>query len=377
MIDLFIPCFVAITVAALVTNMMVPIVSAFARAARVMDYPGGRRAHESPVPRLGGIAIAGGVALAAGATGLAMFPGWGQRLHIVDLAALVVATAMVAVVGLAEDLVGVSSGRRFLVEAGAATLLVAVGWEFQILGLPFRQELHLGWLAPVITVVWIVGVTNAINLLDGLDGLAAGVVAIISGSYLVFCIVKGEVFSAVLMAAICGACLGFLRHNWAPARVFMGDTGSLTLGFLLAATTVHASLKATGAVVLLVPVLALGVPVVDTLLVMLTRFLRRPGGTIKERLRDVFHADRSHLHHVLEVLQPHRTKVVKSIYVLVLVTCVMALFVAVSKNGVIGWGLVIVEIAVIATIRQLRWAKVIARRLARSRELNGDSGASD
>ena len=92
-----------------------------------------------------------------------------------------------------------------------------------------------------------------------------------------------------------GACVSFLRHNWAPARIFMGDSGSLTLGFLLAAVSVHSSLKATGAVVILAPILALGVPVMDTLLVMVDRFLRRPGSTMKERLKGVFKADRSHL----------------------------------------------------------------------------------
>ncbi|MCP4901673.1 MAG: undecaprenyl/decaprenyl-phosphate alpha-N-acetylglucosaminyl 1-phosphate transferase [bacterium] len=332
-----------------------------------MDYPGGRRVHLKPVPRLGGFAVGGALAMAAGAVAIAMLPGWGGRLHKEDVAALIIATSIIFIVGLAEDLVSVSASKRFLVEAFAALILVSVGWEFRVLGLPGVNELQLGWLGPIITVIWIVGVTNAINLLDGLDGLAAGVVAIIAGSYLVFCIIKGEAFSAVLMAAVCGACLGFLRHNWAPATVFMGDAGSLTLGFLLAATTVHASLKATGAVVMLVPVLALGVPVIDTLLVMLTRFLRRPGGTIKERLRDVFRADRSHLHHALESVQRNRPAVVRIIYILVATTCVMAFAVAITKSGIVGWTLVVVEVAVILAIRQLRWARVVARRLARNR----------
>ena len=132
----------------------------------------------------------------------------------------------------------------------------------------------------VVSLLWIVGVTNAINLIDGLDGLAGGVVAIIADSLLAYALLQGNLRTVILMAATAGACIGFLRHNWAPARIFMGDSGSLTLGFLLAAISVHSSLKAPAAVAILVPILALGVPVIDTLLVMGVRFLDRPKGRL-------------------------------------------------------------------------------------------------
>jgi len=341
------------------------LAAALGRATRAMDYGGGRRIHQGAVPRLGGLAIAAGIVVGAGSVALLRWEDWGPRLHMRDLLALVLASGMVFLVGALEDLVRVSPWKRFAVELLAATLMVAVGWQFHVLGVPGLGDVHLGWLAPVVTVAWLVGVTNAVNLLDGLDGLAGGVAGIIAFSYLVLCLIKGDLFSTVLMAAIAGACLGFLRHNRAPARIFMGDSGSLVLGFLIASIAVHSSLKASGAVAILVPVLALGVPVFDTLLVMLGRFVRTtPGGNVRKRVRDVFHADNSHLHHVLQRVRSHRTKVVKTIYVLVLLSCLAATYVSVSKRGGIGWLLVGGEIAVIAVVRQMQWATSLARRAA-------------
>ena len=149
---------------------------------------------------------------------------------------------------------------------------------------PGRDGLGLGILAGVATVVWIVGATNAINLIDGLDGLAGGVVAIISPSLVVCALLQGHRFTVVLLAGMAGACLGFLRHNWEPARIFLGDAGSLTVGFLLAIAAVQASIKASTAVAILVPILALGLPVMDTLLVMIARFLGLPGAPLRARL---------------------------------------------------------------------------------------------
>ena len=214
-------------------------------------------------------------------------------------------------------------------------------------------EVHLGWLGPVITILWIVGVTNAINLLDGLDGLAAGVIAIIAASMAVIAGLRGDFFSVVLLAGIVGACLGFLRHNWAPATIFMGDAGSLTLGFVLATMTVHTAVKSSAAVAILVPILALGVPVIDTLLVMVVRFLERPRGGFTGRFTSMFVADRNHLHHLLLNLRPHRQVVVRWIYAIVLFSCGGAMAVALTKSGSLGLVLVGVEVAAIFLVRRM------------------------
>ncbi len=344
------------------------MVTDLARAFRAMDYPGERKAHASAVPWLGGVAIAAGVVAGAGTMSVLHVSDWGRRLHGHDLLALAVGTGMVVLVGLAEDAVRVAAWKRFLAEVLAATMLVSLGWEFTVLGLPWLPRTELGVLGPIVTVVWIVGVTNAINLVDGLDGLAAGVVGIIAASFLAVSLVRANIFSVLLMAAIVGARLGFLRYNWASARIFMGDSGSLTLGFLLAAVSVHTAGKATGAFVILVPILALGVPVMDTLLVMAGRFARRPGSPIKERVKGMFKADRSHLHHLLQAAQRRRQAVVKTVYALVAVTCVLALVVLVTKNAGFGLALAAFELAAIVAVRRLGWARAVAAEVEARRE---------
>jgi UDP-GlcNAc:undecaprenyl-phosphate GlcNAc-1-phosphate transferase len=256
-------------------------------------------------------------------------------------------------------------------------LLVHVGWSFQVLSLPGDRTLDLGMLGPVVTVVWIVGVTNAINLIDGLDGLAGGVVAIIAASLLGYALLLGNPGTVILMAAMTGACLGFLRHNWAPARIFMGDSGSLTLGFVLAAVTVHSSLKAPAAIAIVVPLLALGVPVMDTLLVMGVRFLARPHSAFGERLLAMFHADRNHLHHLLLRQSKSRGRAVAWIYGTVLTFCFAALVVALTRNPLLGVVVLVIEGGVLVMLRQsdFRERLLVVARLRRQ-ELKREIGSS-
>jgi len=281
-------------------------------------------------------------------------------------------------VGLLADVIRLSSIKRFFLEAAAASIVVAAGWSFTELSLPFIGPVELGLTGPVITVIWIVGVTNAVNLIDGLDGLAAGVIAIIAGSLAVLEAVRGNVFSAILLSGVAGACVGFLRHNRAPASIFLGDAGSLTLGFVLGTMTVHGSLKSSAAVAILVPILALGVPVIDTLLVMLVRFLQRPRGGWQGRLTAMFRADRSHIHHLLLNVGKHRGRVVRWLYGVVLLTCTAALAVALTKSGTLGLLLLAMEIVVIAGIRSLGMARQVREMgFERRRELLHEIEAPD
>lgn len=357
-------------IAALVSNFIVPLIQEFAVALKAIDTPGGRKTHEGGVARLGGIGVVVGLVFGTGSLTVLEWVEWGSPLPRQDLVALLLGAGMVFLVGLVDDVTGVSAWKKLVVEVIAAGLLVNLGmrWQFEILGVPGGAVLELGaWSGPL-TVLWIVGVTNAINLIDGLDGLASGVVAIIAASFLVFSLLLGSPFSVVLMAGIAGACLGFLPHNREPARIFLGDAGSLTLGFLLGAMSVQTSIKSPAAVAILVPLLALGVPVIDTLLVMLVRFLERPKGKAVRRVLRVFHADRNHLHHLLESLVTTRRGVVRWIYALVLCSSLMALTVAVTKSPTLGVVLVVVEVAAIALVRELgmaRRAGAISRRRRR------------
>ncbi|HEX5760048.1 MAG TPA: MraY family glycosyltransferase [Thermoanaerobaculia bacterium] len=357
-------------VAGLVTNLLVPVAARVAVAVRAVDHPGGRKLQGWPVPRLGGLAIVLGLALSAGALLLSRWAEWGAEIGRAELFALAVATAMIFLVGLVDDIVGVGTLHKFLVQLAAAALMVRIGWSFEVMRVPGLGEIELGAFGAAVSLFWIVGVTNAINLIDGLDGLAGGVVAIISGSLLTYSVLLGSPQSVVLMGATAGACLGFLRHNWAPARIFMGDSGSLTLGFLLAVMTVHSSLKAPAAVAILVPILALGVPVIDTLLVMGVRFLDRPKGALVEGFLRMFRADRKHLHHLLEHVRASRTGVVATIYGVVLVSCSAALLVAVRGDAALGLVLLAVEVMALLAIRRLGMARE-AETLALQRRAEG------
>jgi UDP-GlcNAc:undecaprenyl-phosphate GlcNAc-1-phosphate transferase len=347
---------------------LVPLVIRMGFFVQALDYPGERRSHGGAVPRLGGVAIAAGLVFGGGTVALMRWTDMMGRVTKTELMAVLVATAMVFLVGLVDDLVSVSVIGKLVVESAAALLVVSIGWRFSVLGVGGGMELQLGFMGSVLTVVWIVGVANAINLLDGLDGLASGVVAIIAGSVLIFSVLQGNLLAVIVMGAVCGACLGFLPHNWQPATIFMGDSGALTLGFLLAAVSVQSSLKAPAAVAILVPILALGVPVTDTLLVMMARFVERPESRIVERLLRMFRADFNHVHHLLQRHGASRAMVVRTLYLLVMVSCLMALSVHLTKSWSLGFALVIVEAGAIVLVRTLRLPQLTSWQFARRHE---------
>ena len=287
---------------------------------------------------------------------------WGGRVSRSELAVVLLGTAMVFVVGLADDVIGVPPLHKILVETAAAAMVVAAGLHFSVVSLPgSRGGIALGILAGVATVLWIVGATNAFNLIDGLDGLAGGVAAIISSSLLVCAVLQGHRFTVVLLAGLAGACLGFLRHNWEPARIFLGDAGSLTVGFLLAIAAVQASIKASTAVAILVPILVLGLPVMDTLLVMIVRFFGLSRATLKARLLRLGVADLQHVHYLLAEHSHSRRKAVVWLHALTLGFCVLAILVLVTKNALTGVLLVGLEFLAVLGLRTVGLASRLRR----------------
>jgi UDP-GlcNAc:undecaprenyl-phosphate GlcNAc-1-phosphate transferase len=344
---------IAAAVAAVITSALVPLVIRVAAGLQALDHPGGRREQDEAVPRLGGLAVVTGLSVSLLFMAVLMRTLGQLALPRNALLAMALATFMVFLVGLVDDIAGVSVLDKFVVQLLAAFLIIRIGWSFDVLGLPGGENLALGVFGQAVSVIWIVGVTNAINLIDGLDGLAGGVVAIIAASFLVYAVLQGNELTAVALAAVMGACLGFLRYNWHPARIYLGDCGSLTLGFLLAITSVHSSLKAPAAIAILVPILALGVPVMDTLLVMVVRFLERPKGPLGTRLLAMFRADRNHLHHLLLRFSGSRATVVGWIYASVLAFCLLALAVAITRSPAIGAVLIGTEFVAIVVMRRL------------------------
>ncbi|MBO8142654.1 MAG: undecaprenyl/decaprenyl-phosphate alpha-N-acetylglucosaminyl 1-phosphate transferase [Firmicutes bacterium] len=245
-----------------------------------MDKPGPRRVHAWPVPTGGGLAIYLGFWVPV----LAVY-GWDD-----GLAGLFFGSAVITLVGLIDDWVELKPGIKLLGQLLAAAVLVGFGTRIQFVTNPLGGMVYLGSWGVPLTLLWIVAVTNMLNIMDGLDGLAAGIASIAGLPLLLIAWQREQVFVAFLTAALIGSTIGFLRYNFNPARVFMGDTGGMLLGFMLGAISVEGALKGATTIALTVPLLVLGVPVFDTVCAVVRRSMNG---------RPISEADDRHIHHQL------------------------------------------------------------------------------
>jgi UDP-GlcNAc:undecaprenyl-phosphate GlcNAc-1-phosphate transferase len=274
-----------------------PLARALAVRIGALDRPGPRRVHREPVPSLGGLAF---VAAVLGVAWVARaLPGPARELTGGPLVGLTFASIPILALGIVDDLRGVSAHAKLGVQICAALVLSLFGYGVTAITNPFGGTLFAHALNAPLTVAWVLLVTNAINLIDGLDGLAAGVVAVVSGTLWWVGHVHGDMYVMFLSAILVGATLGFLPFNFPSARVFMGDTGSQFLGLTVAALSLLENRKGTTTLTLLFPIVALGLPLIDSV----TAFGRRVLAG-----RPVFHADSEHIHHRLLRLgwSPHR-----------------------------------------------------------------------
>jgi UDP-GlcNAc:undecaprenyl-phosphate/decaprenyl-phosphate GlcNAc-1-phosphate transferase len=268
--------------AALLVVALTPLVMRLAHRVGGVDTPGreGRaRVHTRPIPRIGGLAIAAGILV--------------PMLVFVDLdgplAGIAIGIPVVAAVGLVDDVRGLRASTKLLAVMAVA-LIPVVGYDmgFGRIGLPFVSFDVPEGLSIVLTLVWIALVANLVNLIDGMDALAAGIVAIASAAFCILAMSFGRVEAAVVAAIVCGATVGFLRHNYHPAKVFMGDSGALTLGFVLGSLAVEGVLKTPATIALAAPLLIMAVPILDTSFVVAKRLKYR---------RPPWAADHNHFYH--------------------------------------------------------------------------------
>ena len=256
-----------------------PAVGNLARRLGVVDQPDGRRLHVIPVPRLGGIALFFGVIVPALA-----FLNFERETR-----GLLLGAAVATIVGAIDDFRGLRWWEKLGGMLAAAAIPTGFGtwidhFTFPVLGI---HELP-AWVGVPVTIVWIVAIMNMVNFLDGLEGLAAGVCGIAGATFAVIALSLAKPNPAIFSAIVFGACLGFLRHNFYPARIFMGDSGALLLGFVLAAVSVQGLLKTAAVAALFFPLLVLAVPIIDTGFVVAKRLKYR---------QPIYVADREHLHH--------------------------------------------------------------------------------
>ena len=240
---------------------LTPVARTLALRFDIVDHPGGYKRQERPIPYLGGVAIAvaafSGVVVSEAVRGV---PSWGQAAVVLGMCAVLVA------VGLTDDVRNLPPLPRLFAQALAALVVIMLGARVQLVDSALAEIL--------LTVLWVVGITNGMNLLDNMDGLAAGVTAVSSAWLFVMAAVNGQYLVAGLLVALVGASLGFLRHNFHPATIYMGDAGSLCVGFLLAVAAMRLRFDAPIEYTWLVPVLALGLPILDTSYVTIARIAR-------------------------------------------------------------------------------------------------------
>lgn len=285
--------------AALATTLLVtPLAKRLAIWCGAVDYPNARRINKRPMPRMGGIAIFCGI-VAAFAVQYVGTMRWGWPVVLVpspkldvNYAALVAAFVIIFGTGLLDDRFSLSPRQKLLGQVLAATVAVAGGLVIGDISNPFDPGgfVHLGWITYPLTVVYLVAYTNIINLIDGLDGLAAGISAIASFTMFVLSVWAGRLDAAALSIAVAGSSLGFLRYNFHPASIFMGDSGALTLGFALGAVSLLSVTRFAGLTTIIVPLVIAAVPIIDTFSAIVRRLRGHTG---------ISHADRGHIHHRL------------------------------------------------------------------------------
>ena len=276
----------AFAVAAVLSYFFTPPVKNFAHKVGAIDVPkDARRMHKKPIPRLGGLAIYGGFLCSS-----LIFGQLDETMLCVLLGA-----AIIVALGIFDDVLALGAKLKFVVQIVAAAIPVCIG-DLQI-GLftnlnPLSDTpfVHLGILAVPVTIIWIVGITNAVNLIDGLDGLAVGVSSIAAITMLAVALLTGNMPIAITMAALAGACIGFMPYNLNPAKIFMGDTGSTFLGYMLATVSIMGLFKFYAVISFAVPFLILGLPIFDTA----NAIIRRVAAG-----RSPMSPDRGHVHHKL------------------------------------------------------------------------------
>lgn len=335
MAELYAPLLLLFVCSGLTSFVATAIVRRGAQHIGLVDVPDDRKQHSTATPRLGGLAIIFGFAfplllMAANARAAELV-----SKNLTYLFAVLAGGSLIVGLGVYDDLIGTDAPKKFAVQFAAAIILVAFGFSFDFITLAGRR-FDLGILGTIASILWIVGVMNAMNFIDGMDSLATVVALTIAAAFSVIAILRLDVFSLVIMVALTGSLIGFYPWNKPPAKIFMGDTGALFIGLLLAACSIARPSKSPTALIIGGPMLALALPVIDTLIVMKQRF----GGKatpLSERLSRVFRADRRHIHHILVAKYGSVGKAIFGIWSVTVLFAAAAVMTVPQQTKVVGY----------------------------------------
>ncbi len=350
----------------LISLAITPFVIRYAKQIGAIDLPNERKVHKGPIPRLGGVAIYISFFVSF-ALAIYLDPkinnlnGLGHQNAIILVASL----TLVLLLGIWDDIHPLTPGRKFLGQIIAASIVYFAGFRITAITHPLGPSLlSLDWFAYPLTILWIVGITNAFNLIDGLDGLASGVAFIVSVTIFAIALIKEDSTTAMMALLLAGSLLGFLRYNFKGAKIFLGDSGSLFIGFSLAILSMQSSTKGSTAFSILVPVLALGLPIMDTVLSMIRRFIKsvlpqtQKPSSLMGKFSTMFHPDKGHIHHQLVGMGfSHR----KAVLVLYSVSCLFGVGAfAVTFANSFASSLIVIAIAIASFVgvSQLRYREM-------------------
>jgi UDP-GlcNAc:undecaprenyl-phosphate GlcNAc-1-phosphate transferase len=336
--------------------LLTPLVRSIAMARGFVARTSGRHIHAGRIPRTGGIALAVGWCLSL----LAFLPLEGLGTETLErskgeLAGILGGAMILCAVGAVDDIRGMRMHHKLAGQVLVALLAYSCGIRIEAILLPFVGVLSMGAFALPVTVLWIVGITNAVNLIDGLDGLAAGVSLFAAATGLIVAVLNGSLLVAMMLSALVGVLAGFLFYNFNPARIFMGDSGSYFLGYVLATTSLAGGIqqKTSTAVSLLIPIIALGLPIFDTLFSMIRRFVER---------RPILTADRGHIHHRLIDLGLTQRRAVMLLYAVSVAFAACAVLMSLGGNWAAGSAIVAASVVLICLMRLTGYFDYLHRR---------------
>ena len=349
---------VCAVVAALAVVALTPLAAHLARAVGAVAEPKGRSIHDRPTPLLGGLAILAAFLIPV----IYYLPTFDTQAR-----GLIVGAILISFVGALDDVFDLSPALKLLGQAGCAVIPVAAGLTIDHLTLPFVGVGDLGPAAYPVTILWFVALANMINFTDGMDGLAAGVSGIGLTTFAILAASLDRATPAIIAASLAGAALGFLVHNFHPARVFMGDAGSLLLGFVIAGVAVGGVMKSAAAVAIGLPLIVLAIPILDTSFVILKR--------LKHGM-PVYSADKSHFHHRFFTIGWSQRRTVMAMYAWCILMSAVAIVVSVRAGGVIGMsialaGAIVAGVYLVYLLEILKWGGTPVVEIVRGRRDGG------
>jgi len=352
--------------AAAISLLLTPLIRILARKTNVLDYPSKRKIHHKPIPLLGGIPIFFSLNLTL-LLGVILNNVYIKEFLLPRWKTILACQIIVLTLGVFDDIKKLKPGVKLGFQIIAGALLVLFGFSIDAVANPFSGNIiHLGIFAVPLTILWVVGITNALNLVDGLDGLAAGTSVIVCATVFGIAFLNQNIGIAFVSLILAGSILGFLRYNFHPAKIFLGDSGSLLLGLLLAVLSIEGSSKGAILVAVLVPVLALGFPIMDTMLSMARRLFKsivlvnRPteNGTSKSlffKNFSLFDADEDHIHHRILKLGFSHKKTVMILYGICAVLCVFAFLSQVLSSLSVTVFLIAIIVAFFIGVKSLNY----------------------